>query len=562
MRHALALTLLCVLTFGGALGRSAITDSDEAYYAEAAREMVVSGDWTTPHYNFEPRLQKPVLFYWLIAGTYLAAGVSEFNARLWSALSGLGVAWVAFLVGRRWFGPGEGLLAGVIVATSFGVVPFARQALPDMPLAFFVSVSIWAAMEALAGTEAPRVSTGRDREPRGWAMLSAAAAALGMLDKGPVAVALPVVVLGPLLVWQAARTPGRWLPGLRASHLLLAVAVFLAIATPWYVAVMRAQGIDYARQFFIGENVERFATATYNQWRGWIYVPVIVSGLLPWSAFFLLWWRPFADVVSTRHVWTPIEVRLIAWALGPLLFFMASVGSQPRYILPCLVPIAILLARTIWRRAVAPVPAGGDWFRLAAVLAGGLMVLAAALLWRAASIFRAGGADVSVVGPQLMLVTGLAAVAALAVLPRPRLPWVVAAAAAVSLTVFAGTLLSPVRPEPAEVIGQRLRSEPADVLVCSCGAFARSLNFYAERPVVIANVSPEDPTELLSVLDSPGRALAAVDARTLAVIERDGRRFPRLAEVTYLNSSVWQRGETLVRPDRSWVQRVVLIANR
>jgi hypothetical protein len=53
------------LTFGIGLGRQAITEADEAYYAEAAREMVVSGDWLTPHFNYEDRWQKPVLYYWL-----------------------------------------------------------------------------------------------------------------------------------------------------------------------------------------------------------------------------------------------------------------------------------------------------------------------------------------------------------------------------------------------------------------------------------------------------------------------------------------------------------------
>ena len=55
------------VTFGVGLGRQAITEADEAFYAEASREMVESGDWITPHYNYEDRWQKPVLYYWLTA---------------------------------------------------------------------------------------------------------------------------------------------------------------------------------------------------------------------------------------------------------------------------------------------------------------------------------------------------------------------------------------------------------------------------------------------------------------------------------------------------------------
>ena len=59
-RITVPLLLLAALTFFAGLGRGAITDSDEAFYAESAREMVASGDWLTPYYNYEPRWQKPV----------------------------------------------------------------------------------------------------------------------------------------------------------------------------------------------------------------------------------------------------------------------------------------------------------------------------------------------------------------------------------------------------------------------------------------------------------------------------------------------------------------------
>ena len=61
-RPVLTLILLAVVTCLLGLGRQAITDSDEAYYAEASREMVESGDWLTPRFNYEERFEKPVLY--------------------------------------------------------------------------------------------------------------------------------------------------------------------------------------------------------------------------------------------------------------------------------------------------------------------------------------------------------------------------------------------------------------------------------------------------------------------------------------------------------------------
>ena len=86
--------LLAALSFVGGLGRGAIGDNDEAFYAESAREMVESGDWITPRFNYEPRFQKPALYYWLTAALFAVTGPHEFAARLWSALAGIGLVLV------------------------------------------------------------------------------------------------------------------------------------------------------------------------------------------------------------------------------------------------------------------------------------------------------------------------------------------------------------------------------------------------------------------------------------------------------------------------------------
>ena len=94
---------VCVLTFFAGLGRPALTDSDEAFYAESAREMIERGDWLTPYYNGQPRFEKPVLYYWLVAATYVAAGPSPGAARFPAALAGVGLVLVTFACARRSF---------------------------------------------------------------------------------------------------------------------------------------------------------------------------------------------------------------------------------------------------------------------------------------------------------------------------------------------------------------------------------------------------------------------------------------------------------------------------
>jgi 4-amino-4-deoxy-L-arabinose transferase-like glycosyltransferase len=551
MRVRAGLLVLCLVTCVWGLGSVAIQDADEAFYAEAAREMVTGGDWITPHYNFEPRLQKPILYYWLTAATYTLTGVTEFAARIWAALAGIGLALVAFEAGRRWYDLRTGATAGAIVATCFGLVPGARQALPDVPLAFCITVSIWAAIEmTLAAADRGRA--------RLWAVVSAAALGLGTLTKGPVALVLPALVLAPIVLADRRRPRASRAPAtlITAGTAFVAGGVFLAIALPWYVAVTRAQGPEYLHQFFVGENVDRFATARYNSWRGWEYIPIVIGGLLPWSPFGLLWIGPIRRWIGGRRPLDGTEIRLLSWAFAPLAFFFVSVGSQARYILPCLVPFAILLGRTIMTR----LDDGRRLFTAAAAIAGSVFVTLGIVVWRARPLLVAIDPDWSVAPAVLLMLAGAAVIGAAFLAPRRWLPVVLTLASAVGVAAFVQGVLTSGRPEPVERLAAAARANgPAD-RICACGAFARNILFYTHVRTVIADTGRSDE-EVVAFLQTPERVLAAVDSRTLASVEaRTAQRYPRLAEVSYL--SLWQHPEALLAASPAAVQRVILISNR
>src|SRR5688572_18809367 len=136
------LTVLGLPIFLLGLGSPALYDPHESLYAEIAREMVISGDWLTPHLNGTRYLDKPPLFYWLIALSYQAFGVSEFSARFPGALAGLGGALVTYGIGRHLFEGNTGGLAALVLTASVGYFVFSRQLLPDMVFAFFTTLSV------------------------------------------------------------------------------------------------------------------------------------------------------------------------------------------------------------------------------------------------------------------------------------------------------------------------------------------------------------------------------------------------------------------------------------
>jgi 4-amino-4-deoxy-L-arabinose transferase-like glycosyltransferase len=533
-RPVLTLVLLSLLTFFFGLGRPAISDSDEAFYAEASREMVESGDWLTPHFNYADRWQKPVLYYWLTAATYLVSGPTEFAARLWSALAGLGLALVTWRAARR-FGEREAWLAGAIVATSPGYFAMARLALPDLPLAFCVTLAIWAVLE------------------QRW-ILAGVAAALGFLLKGPVAIAVPALVLLPIW-WRERRTFS-----LSATDIVKAVAVFVVIGLPWYAAMTATHGTAYLDGFFVGDNFERFATDRFNEPRPtWFYVPILLGGMVPWSAYLVLLFKRNGKL--TNDDW-----RLLIWALAPLIFFTISIGKQPRYILPVLPPLAMLLARAlvahIESASQANVASGfsrknlaiGTW--LIALLYGVLAVL----LYRAQPVFILVPPWLSTFAIGVIAATAVAIAGVAASRTWNRLPTVLTASAVVLLLSLQFGALAGIRPEPVEemaslVHAQRTSNQP----VGEYQVFVRNLVFYTR----FAQQELFNETAALDFLKRPEPVLLVVNAADLPrLVSLSGVTTRTLGQVQYLDPANI-RLRTLLNPmPEQDLKTVLLVTNR
>src|ERR1700749_1367895 len=81
LRDLLLLLALCFVVFWWRLGALGLIDPDEPFYAQTAREMVQSGDWVTPQIYGAPQFEKPIFYYWLVAGSFRAFGETEWAGR-------------------------------------------------------------------------------------------------------------------------------------------------------------------------------------------------------------------------------------------------------------------------------------------------------------------------------------------------------------------------------------------------------------------------------------------------------------------------------------------------
>ena len=553
-RITLPLLLLAAVTFFAGLGRGAITDSDEAFYADSAREMVASGDWVTPYYNYEPRFQKPVLYYWLTAAASLVLGDSEMAARLWAAMAGLGLVLVTAAAGRRWYDESTGLLAGAIVATNFGYFSIGRMALPDLPLAFCITLAIWAALVATLEQE---------RSPRKFVVLAALALGLGFLTKGPVGLIIPVIVIVPVLMIERRSI------ALTPSDLLLGFVVMIAVAVPWYVVMWFRHGNEYLQGFFIGDNFDRFATDRFNDPRPWwFYFPIVAGGLLPWTPLALVWMGPLTQWVRRRRDLSTIDLRLLLWAALPLAFYSLSIGKQPRYILPVLPPLALLLASSIvertqeWRGfdGARSRPRRATGIVVGSLLSGAFFVALGGLLYRVQPLLINVAPIFTQVAAGIIAASGLL-IGLFAISSHWRTaPVVIALAAAVSLPALQYGGWSSGGDDTIRQMARLVQQQrTAHEAVGTYQVFVRNLVFYAHTKTTDI-ITDEQAAQFLA---QAGRALMVAPADVVDRIERErGLTLVRIAELPYFNEA-GVRVRTLLWPDAARdLTRVVLVANR
>ena len=317
------------------LGLRHLLPTDEGRYAEIAREMVSSGDWLTIRYNGVKYFEKPPLQMWATAIAFELFGVGEWQARLWSALSGAGGVVIATVAARRWFGDRVAVLTACVLlaAPAWNIAGHLNSL--DMGVSFAMSGVLGGILLA----QHPDATPG---ERRAWMWFAWAAMGAAVMSKGLMGIVLPLLALG--LYALAARDGAIW----RRLHPLGGIVVLLAVTAPWFV-LMSLRNPEFPRFFFIHEHWQRF-TSTVHHHTGpwWYFAPQLLMGFLPWLGLLP---RMARSAAAPRGAF-PFQARdagpfrpaafLAAWAIAILVFFSVSGSKLPGYIIPIYPALAIL----------------------------------------------------------------------------------------------------------------------------------------------------------------------------------------------------------------------------
>ncbi len=377
------LIVIAWVAFGWNLGNTGLVDETEPLFAEASRQMLVTGDWITPFFDGDTRFDKPALIYWCQAIAYAIIGVNEWAVRLPSAIAAFGLICLAFYTVHWYLAKQDELeqvsrptrryltssIAAALMALNVETIVWARTGVSDMLLTGCMASALLCFFLGYAGKQGSgKQEAGGAGEqgsrgavlitnaqspmphalfPNKWYLAFYVLIAGAILTKGPVGIVLPGLIVSAFLLYV-----GKLPEVLREMRLFMGILIIIGLSVPWYALVIWRNGWNYINSFFGYHNLERFTEVVNGHSAPWyFYFIVVLLGFTPYSVYLpasiirLKFWQ--------RSHWRSLErfqqFGLFAWFwfASVFSFFTIAVTKLPSYVLP-LMPAAAILVALLW----------------------------------------------------------------------------------------------------------------------------------------------------------------------------------------------------------------------
>lgn len=330
-KQAVILLILSSTLFLSGNNILGLTNDNEVFYAQSAKEMIQRDSWMTPYIFGQPQFEKPIFIYWLTRIGFILFGITSFGARFFPAIFGvLGVAGIYLFCLAGLKDKGKAFLSGIILMSAGMYAGMAKTLFTDM--VFSTSISL-ALVSFFWGYSV------KNRKGAGLLLFSFFSA-LAVLTKGPLGLILALAVVTCFLLFK------KDIKFLFCRHSLWGIIVFLLVAAPWYILMVKIYGNAFIREFIYNVNARRIVVAQHGAHNRWYYYPFyIVCAMCPWSLFVLasLAYLP----VYLKKKENSFYLFLACW-IGVIFFvFQMARSKVSNYILPVFPAIAVLIGAFI-----------------------------------------------------------------------------------------------------------------------------------------------------------------------------------------------------------------------
>ncbi|HND69340.1 MAG TPA: glycosyltransferase family 39 protein [Candidatus Obscuribacter sp.] len=330
-----ALLMVAALLYLPWLGSYGPLDPTDSFFIEAAREAVETKQYLLPMINYEYWLDKPILYFWAVSGSFHLLGINAFAGRIFTALTAMALGLVVYFGSRGFIGKRQAFLAALIFYAFPLSSALGHVSLTDMPLTLFMSGGLYGLFHY------------HHKKNQKALWLGYFSLAMAFLCKGPIA----IILVGAILCLHLAATSasaGAFFSSFLNLRPLAGFLVILGLNLPWYAAATIGTKGAFFKDFFITQNFGRMVGTVNHQQPFWFYIPVFIGGLFPFNLLLLS-----APALKLRHLrqrlslneGTAFMLFQAIWAIFVLVLFSIIKTKLPTYILPAMAPLAVLCAR-------------------------------------------------------------------------------------------------------------------------------------------------------------------------------------------------------------------------
>lgn len=327
-RHIAILLGLSVIFFFIGNQLVPLTNPDEVFYAQTAKEMIGHHTWMVPYLFGHPQFEKPILLYWFLRLAFMIFGISSFSARFFPAVFGtIGVIATYLLVSRATADNRKAFICSIVLMSGLLYVGLARTVFTDMIFSVFIYLSLVAFYYGY---------TGNQKEKQIGIWLFFVFAALATLTKGPLGFAIPIPIV---LIFLAIR---RDLSFFACREVLFGAVLAVLISFPWYIFMLQRFGHSFIHEFFYNDNIRRLIAAEHASNDTWYFYPgAILLSMFPWTFMTIAAFFPFASCLK-KEPREPFYLFVACWMFVVFVLFELAQSKLGSYVFPLFPAVAIV----------------------------------------------------------------------------------------------------------------------------------------------------------------------------------------------------------------------------
>jgi len=460
------------LMFGS--GRLSLTNPDEVFYAQTAKEMIQHKTWMTPYLFGQPQFEKPIFLYWLLRVSMGIFDNINFAVRFPPALFGiLGAIAVYFLSLIGFKNEKKAFISGLVLISSGFYIGLSRSVFTDM---IFSVLILFALLAFYWGYTYPA------RKARGI-ILFFVASAVAVLAKGPLGILIPLSIIVVFLLLK------KDLKFLFSKYSWWGLLAFCAIALPWYILMEIKYGASFNREFFYNDHFVRLIKAEHGGNDTWYFYPFTMIGtVFPWSLYTLIGlFFLFKNIKrSAQH---NFNLFLLVWISVVLLIFQFAHSKLTSYIFP-LYPALILVAGDFIHNSISGQNRGRLFYFSSLIMSIIILLLPAPLLATLPkySVYLSSKIPVYLLAVALFI---LGIFALVFTLRKKFLGFTFTLAFLLFIVLIAASLVhEDVEPyvSSREASKYLLKNYPVDGPIICSKFFLRGVKFYTDREVVTVDI--------------------------------------------------------------------------